>query len=772
MGDFWSKLCWVLLWIPFLNHSLDVPHGIVEIDNVNPHHPIIEVHEGGTLLIEIIRRGGCKYPAKVEYVCLDRTAHFERDFKCQYQGPLLWDDGDCSRKSVLIQITDDLEYEEEEEFLFMLESDTSDALLYAKVALGFDRLLIRIPQNDALRGVIEVHPPPPIVEGMDAVFEIRRVDGSIERAAVCYQVWPGTAQLEYDIVYKKECVSWAHLDDKAIPVHIVTLTDELWEDDEDFTVRLFQAEGAALSPVFSEAVGVIQRNNVNARSTADTMPPCEAQKQFVTIDPKISYEIFLQFEVFLPRSDSTVNDAHIVAERIQSDSQQLHWLVLEVEGILIDEMTVSCDNRPFPFEVVAESPSDKPKMHCYDIINSTAVFNNEVEYVCDQKVHCTNFKNEDERRIIDNDTLSSTKQRAVCGDIDPVDPTTILCQCDFPVIWDEDEWVLSDIEIGRNYLSRSVGHDLRRMTQEFGWNERQMATFKLIIRAFNATEDEPESKWFFNLVTDAFPCRQTQWGNWSLCDAQPVGIGHEYRHRLQVKGLPGGDLSCTEQKQHRQCVVNKDKSVAFSTTEIPVKEGSMGRSFTVRLNHELTADALRNSSELSTDQLRKLRAFDVIIYFDVPSYFRKEIVVDPAFVGWQRDKWDLVQSVTITALDDLNIDQLQQTVQVFATIYSVDLDYDKLGEVATVTVIVEDNVKCRHCGMGHIQPFDHVPYPPMWDIKEICIAMFVGIIAIYLCIKGYVQCRRRNSVEYQYEMMKQDKLRKEEEAEQRLNSKW
>lgn len=60
---------------------------------------------------------------------------------------------DCSVKTIGIQVTDDREYEEEEDFLFMLQAESAekaDASLYEKVALGFDRLIIRIPQNDGL----------------------------------------------------------------------------------------------------------------------------------------------------------------------------------------------------------------------------------------------------------------------------------------------------------------------------------------------------------------------------------------------------------------------------------------------------------------------------------------------------------------------------------------------------------------------------------------------------------------------------------------------
>lgn len=49
-------------------------------------------------------------------------------------------------------------------------------------------------------GVIEIHPPPPIVEGMTAFFKIQRANGNVNPARACYQVLPDTAKLNYGTV--------------------------------------------------------------------------------------------------------------------------------------------------------------------------------------------------------------------------------------------------------------------------------------------------------------------------------------------------------------------------------------------------------------------------------------------------------------------------------------------------------------------------------------------------------------------------------------------
>lgn len=134
------------------------------------------------------------------------------------------------------------------------------------------------------------------------------------------------------------------------------------------------------------------------------------------------------------------------------------------------------------------------------------------------------------------------------------------------------------------------------------------------------------------------------------------------------------------------------------------------------------------------------------------------------------DRWDLVETVTVTALDDLNIDQLEQTVLVSAMIHSLDTEYAALGEVATINVIVVDNTKCRHCGMGNIQPFDHVPYPPMLDITQIILIVLVVLILLFITNKVTKRCRKRYSVEYQYGTLNKDGLSKESDFEKTLVS--
>ena len=176
-------------------------------------------------------------------------------------------------------------------------------------------------------------------------------------------------------------------------------------------------------------------------------------------------------------------------------------------------------------------------------------------------------------------------------------------------------------------------YDIVQMTQQSLWNDQSLATFMFTIQGYdidenkkiNMVESNLNSNWIFYLVTDAYPCQQINWTEWSNCDAIPVGIGHSYRSHIGVYGLPGQELSCNEIKQHKECVVNQDKIVRFSKTEINIQEGDDGETIKARLYHELSNTQITNRSMMTVDELKRLRGYDVIIYFEIPRFYQKEM---------------------------------------------------------------------------------------------------------------------------------------------------
>ena len=75
---------------------------------------------------------------------------------------------------------------------------------------------------------------------------------------------------------------------------------------------------------------------------------------------------------------------------------------------------------------------------------------------------------------------------------------------------------------------------------------------------------------------------------------------------------------------------------------VRVSEGdNIGALIRVRLMHELTANEIKNKSEMSREELHSLKGFDLIISFEIPQFYKKEIVIDPNKIGWHKDKYVL-----------------------------------------------------------------------------------------------------------------------------------
>ena len=185
---------------------------------------------------------------------------------------------ECSLKVVYISIYNDKKYEEDEEFLFELYS------LPDNITLGFDRVLVVIARNDITRGEIRVYPfQISLVEGMKYKLQIQRTNGKVDKARVCYQLQSGTAKIEFglyhcilsilslhgryrskqisDVMPAQDCVEWNHNDNQTYLVTIDTISDDLWEGDEVFYVKLLNVEGASLSQLHSQATITILQNN-------------------------------------------------------------------------------------------------------------------------------------------------------------------------------------------------------------------------------------------------------------------------------------------------------------------------------------------------------------------------------------------------------------------------------------------------------------------------------------------------------------------------------
>ena len=125
-----------------LGDRFTAPHGLVEISNFDPYNNTVYIHEGdGHVLVRLYRHGGCKHQAKVRAACYDVTAKQGSDYHCRSK-EFTWENGDCSQRIFYIWINDDLQYEQDESFYFIIKP-------IGYTALGFDRLQIIIAANDS-----------------------------------------------------------------------------------------------------------------------------------------------------------------------------------------------------------------------------------------------------------------------------------------------------------------------------------------------------------------------------------------------------------------------------------------------------------------------------------------------------------------------------------------------------------------------------------------------------------------------------------------------
>ena len=117
------------------------------------------------------------------------------------------------------------------------------------------------------RGIIRIHPTiSNVIEGELVHLQITREEGNIGSARVCYNIWPKTAFLDYDIIRPEKeyyCISWKHLDNKTHTISIQTIKDDIWENDEIFYVVLQNVEKASLDENIDKhnSTVIIQANN-------------------------------------------------------------------------------------------------------------------------------------------------------------------------------------------------------------------------------------------------------------------------------------------------------------------------------------------------------------------------------------------------------------------------------------------------------------------------------------------------------------------------------
>jgi len=113
------------------------PGGIIKLENST-----YSINETGTsVTIKVIRSGGNKGAASVDYTSTDNTAKSANDYNA-VSGTLNWNDGDSSEKTITIVINDDNQPEGDENFRVEISNPKVAILGTPKTAT------IKIKDND------------------------------------------------------------------------------------------------------------------------------------------------------------------------------------------------------------------------------------------------------------------------------------------------------------------------------------------------------------------------------------------------------------------------------------------------------------------------------------------------------------------------------------------------------------------------------------------------------------------------------------------------
>ena len=80
-------------------------------------------------------------------------------------------------------------------------------------------------------------------------------------------------------------------------------------------------------------------------------------------------------------------------------------------------------------------------------------------------------------------------------------------------------------------------------------------------------------------------------------------------------------------------------------------------------------------------------------------------------------------------------------------IHSIDREYNALS-MNTLTITVEDNEKCRYCGVGNIEPFNPEPKPIFWDFKSIAILSAFLLMIVFLARRAYLWFKSKYGVRF------------------------
>jgi parallel beta-helix repeat protein len=217
-----------------------------------------------TVTIIVTRVDGNSGAVSVDYITSDDTATSPDDYT-QTSGTVNWSDGDDADKTVTIDITDDNEQENDEDFIISLDKPTGGAQIGKP-----NTAKVTITDNDPTNkhGIVQFTKPEYTIQEdiINAIIIAKRIGGSEGYILVEFTTNDGTAKAGNDYAKTFGGIYWEDGDneDKKLPSVAIYDDDEV-EKDETFTVTLHSPRGGAEIGEPSEQTVTIIDNDFNCK---------------------------------------------------------------------------------------------------------------------------------------------------------------------------------------------------------------------------------------------------------------------------------------------------------------------------------------------------------------------------------------------------------------------------------------------------------------------------------------------------------------------------
>ena len=184
------------------------------------------------------RTGGRTGAVTVDYDTRAGSAREGVDYIAAH-GTLNWADGDASDRTVLVDVSDDDEVEQYEDFTLVLSNPSGGAGLASQSVFTS----IRSEDGPGYPQFIDGLTPIWVTEGETIHVTVHRVNGSEGALTVPYATQGSTAAAGSDFVAKSGTLSWGDGDSSPRSISVEIMEDSIAEGPEDFSIHVDEPSG-------------------------------------------------------------------------------------------------------------------------------------------------------------------------------------------------------------------------------------------------------------------------------------------------------------------------------------------------------------------------------------------------------------------------------------------------------------------------------------------------------------------------------------------------